>query len=102
MWLSPIQARILPLSEKFDGYAAEVGLHMKQHGIRVEIDTSNETLNKKVRQAQLDQVPYIVVVGEKEQQSKSVAVRTRDGKVHPIAKTTDFIDALLREIKEKK
>ena len=102
VWLSPVQCRILPLSDKFNGYGGEVGQHLKRHGIRVEIDTSNETLNKKVRQAQLDQIPYILVVGEKEMTSKSVAVRTRDGKVHGEVKTDAFIDALLREIAEKK
>jgi threonyl-tRNA synthetase len=102
VWLSPIQARILPLSDKFNGYAGEIGLHLKQHNIRVDVDTSNETLNKKVRQAQLDQIPYILVVGEKEMVAKSVAVRTRDGKVHGEVKTNQFIESLLREIAEKK
>jgi threonyl-tRNA synthetase len=102
VWLAPVQARILPLSDKFNGYAGEVGLHLRNHNIRIEVDTSVETLNKKVRNAQLDQIPYILVVGEKEMAAKSVAVRTRDGKVHGEVATGKFIDALLREIAEKK
>jgi threonyl-tRNA synthetase len=79
VWLSPVQAILLPLSEKFTGYADEVAKKVKAGGIRVETDQSNEKLGAKIRNAQLKKIPYMLVVGEKEAQSGSVAVRRRGG-----------------------
>jgi len=102
LWLSPTHVIILPLSDKFNKYAAEVESQLRKNNIRVKLDDRQESLNKKVRGAQLDLIPYILVVGEKEQQNKSVAVRTRDGKVHGEVKTDEFIDSILNEIKSRK
>jgi threonyl-tRNA synthetase len=79
LWLSPVQARVLPLSEKFLDYGREVAAKLRSAGLRIEVDESNEKLGHKIRQAQLMKVPFMLVVGEKEASSGSVAVRTRSG-----------------------
>lgn len=94
LWLSPVQARIVTLSDKFTSYGEHVMKALKAESIRVELDSSAETLNKKIREAQLAQIPYILVVGEKEQKDKAVAVRTLDGKTH-----TQSIEAFVKHAK---
>ncbi|MGZ7031279.1 MAG: threonine--tRNA ligase, partial [Thermoanaerobaculia bacterium] len=79
VWLAPVQASVLPLSEKFVDYAAEVARELKQAGLRVEVDNSNEKLGAKIRNAQLQKVPYMLVVGEKEVAGRTVNVRKRTG-----------------------
>jgi len=79
-WLSPIQAIVLPISDKFLPYAQQAQENLKSASMRVEVDKRNETLQAKIRDATLQKIPYILVVGAKEEQSDSVAVRTREGK----------------------
>jgi threonyl-tRNA synthetase len=79
VWLSPVQVKIIPVSEKFNAYGEEVLAEMKNNNIRAEIDNGNETLGKRIRTAELQKIPYILVVGEKEEKSSSVAVRSRKG-----------------------
>jgi threonyl-tRNA synthetase len=76
-WLSPVQASVLPLSEKFVEYADQVGEKLAAAGVRVEVDRSNEKLGAKVRTAQLRKIPWMLVVGEKEASSGTVALRKR-------------------------
>jgi len=78
LWLSPVQAKLLPVSEKFFVYAQAVKNELAEAGLRVEIDLSPEKLGYKIRQAQLQQVPYMLIVGEKEVAAKKVAVRSRE------------------------
>src|SRR6185436_10038222 len=78
-WLSPVQAVVLPLSEKFTGYGREVLAKLKAAGIRAEIDESNEKLGAKIRHAQLQKVPFMLVVGEREAAGGSVSLRVRSG-----------------------
>ena len=75
LWLSPVQAAVLPVSEKYDTYAAEVKEELSRNGIRVELGNANETLGKRIREAEVKKIPYILVVGEKEATVKSVSVR---------------------------
>ncbi|BDZ81168.1 threonine--tRNA ligase [Claveliimonas bilis] len=77
-WLAPIQVKILPVSEKFADYAKEVSDSLKAAGIRVETDDRNEKLGYKIRSAQMEKVPYMLIVGEKEVEEKAVSVRKRD------------------------
>jgi threonyl-tRNA synthetase len=78
-WLAPVQATVLPLSEKFVDYANGVEVKLKEAGLRVEVDRSNEKLGAKIRQAQLQKIPYMLIVGEKEASSGAVSLRTRSG-----------------------
>jgi threonyl-tRNA synthetase len=77
LWLAPVQMTILPLSEKFLDYGNEVVKNLKAAGIRVELDQSNEKLGAKIRNAQLQKIPYMLVVGEKEAAAGTVSVRKR-------------------------
>ncbi|URA09395.1 threonine--tRNA ligase [Thermospira aquatica] len=77
-WLAPVQVAILPVSERFLSYAKEVKKVLERAGIRVSVDTSDEKLGYKIRQAQLEQIPYMVIVGEKEVENQQLSVRHRD------------------------
>jgi threonyl-tRNA synthetase len=78
LWLAPVQVKILPISDKFSDYAVNVMSRLKQEGIRCEIDTRDEKIGYKIREAQLDKVPYMIIIGQKEQESDSVSVRSRE------------------------
>ena len=77
LWLAPVQARVLPISEKFVDYAHKVERELVNAGMRVEIDESNEKLGYKIRQCELQWVPYKIIVGEKEQAESVIAVNRR-------------------------
>ncbi len=77
LWIAPVQARVIPVSVKHEEYAMNVCEDLKDKGFRVELEDRNETLGKKIRFAETDKVPYILVVGDKEVESKTVAVRKR-------------------------
>ncbi len=78
LWLSPVQVKILPISDKFIAYAHSVEECLKKEGIRLEMDTRAEKIGYKIRQARLERIPYIIVIGEKESENNSVSVRKRD------------------------
>lgn len=102
LWLNPVQAKILTIADRHQMFADVVYEELKSAGIRAEKDYSAETLNKKIRNAQLEQINYILVVGDKESEEKTVNVRTRDGKVHGTMKLEQFKRQLMDEIKQKK
>jgi threonyl-tRNA synthetase len=79
MWLAPVQAAVLPLSEKFVEYAGEVEAKLLAAGLRVSVDRSNEKLGAKIRDAQLEKIPFMLIVGEKEATSGTVGLRKRTG-----------------------
>ncbi|MCF7861265.1 threonine--tRNA ligase [Candidatus Woesearchaeota archaeon] len=97
LWLSPEQVRVLTVADRFADYAEEVKTKLFKQGFRVTADYRSETVNKKIREAQLDKVNYILVVGEKEQQNSSINVRTRDGQVHGEIAVDKFIEDLKKE-----
>lgn len=78
VWLAPVQVKILPVSDKYVQYAKEVADKLKEQGIRVEIDERDEKLGYKIREARLDKIPYMLILGEKEQAGKTVSVRQRE------------------------
>ncbi|WP_199620704.1 threonine--tRNA ligase [Paenibacillus alkalitolerans] len=77
LWLAPVQAKVLPVSENYLEYALKVSAYLRSAGIRAEVDASNEKLGYKIREAQLEKVPYMLIVGENERQSATVSVRKR-------------------------
>lgn len=101
-WLSPVQAMILPVSEKFADYAHKVETHCNASSLRVSVDATDESLGKRIREAKMQKVPYILVVGEKESSSDSVAVNARGGDKPETMKTEEFLDKIGKEIEEKK
>jgi threonyl-tRNA synthetase len=78
LWLAPVQAMVIPVSEKFMDYAEKVYDALKKRGIRVECDKRNEKMGLKIREAQLQKIPYMLIVGGKEMESQTVSVRSRE------------------------
>ena len=102
LWLSPVQVKILSVSEKHVAYAKEVSTALKAARIRVEIDDANESLGKKIRNAKTEKIPYLLVVGDKEVDERTVSVDSRDhGKLEAMP-LTDFIGRATEEIKTRK
>ena len=101
LWLSPVQVEVLPVSNAFNDYAAEVTKKLDDAGIRVHLDDRNEKIGYKIREAQLQKTPYMLVVGEREKNDGSVSVRTRSGEDKGAVKTEEFIAQALEEIKNK-
>lgn len=100
LWLSPEQVRIIPISEKFLEYTKEVKEKLLDAEIRVKLDERNETLGYKIRDAQKDKTPYALIVGAKEVENKTVAVRDRSGK-QEVMTLEEFITKTTKEIREK-
>lgn len=91
LWLAPVQAIILPVSEKFNDYAGKLAAELRGSDVRVEVDDSNETLGKKIRNAEMQKIPYMLVVGEKEAESKNLAVRDYATKKQEEMPVADFV-----------
>lgn len=98
LWLSPQQVRILPVAESHQAYAREIEAQLFQNYVRVEVDDSNESFSKRVRNAAVEKVPYVVVVGDKEQSSGSVAVRIRGLKEQVVVSKGEFSETVLSQI----
>jgi len=102
VWLSPVQASVLPISENYVDYALQVAKRLKTEGIRTEVDDRNEKIGYKIRQAQLQKTPYMLVVGEKEEQNGTVAVRRRAGGEQGTLSVDEFIAQVKKEVAERK
>lgn len=102
IWLAPVQIKILPITDRHVSYARQLEADLKDKEVRVEIDDRNEKIGYKIREAQLEKVPYILVVGDKEVENKSVAVRKRgEGDIGSFP-AAEFFEKVLCEIHEKK
>ena len=101
-WLAPVQVKILPISEKHVEYAEKLRKAFKKAYIRVELDDRNEKIGYKIRQAQMEKVPYMLVVGDKEEQEVTVAVRSRVEGEKGSVKWEDFLADILAEVKDRK
>jgi threonyl-tRNA synthetase len=101
VWLSPIQVKVLPLSEKFRTYAQHVHEAFKNEGIRAELDSTDQTLNYRIRNAQLEKVPYMIIVGEKEEAGKTISIRTREGTQENGLEMKSFLQRIHDEIQKK-
>lgn len=97
-WMAPEQVRVMPMTDRNADYADEVRAELTKHGFRVEVDYRSEKIGKKIREAQLEKVPYMLVVGDKEQEAGEVAVRDRrDGKT-TVMPLSEFIEKLAYEV----
>lgn len=101
LWLSPAQVAILPISEKFAEYAKEVEAKLLENDIRLEMYDQAESLGKRISLAEKQKTPYIIVVGEREAQEKTVAIRTRGVKEQQTLPLDEFISKISSEIKSK-
>ena len=100
-WLSPVQAKILTITDRVDGYAEQVRQALDAEGLRVELDVRNEKIGKKIREAQMEKVPFMLVIGDKEAENGQVAVRTRRGGDEGVMGVADFTARILEEIRTK-
>jgi len=100
-WLSPVQASVLPVGERFVEYAEVIARALKKENIRVELKHPTETLGKRIREAEMQKVPYILVVGEKEATGGTVNVRTRHTKETETVPLEKFVKKITKEIKER-
>ena len=98
VWLSPIQVVVIPITDNHVNYAKKVVEEFNKAEIRVKADTSGERMEYKIRQATLNKIPYILNVGDKELESKTIAVRSRGNKVEFGVNIPDFINKILKEI----
>lgn len=101
LWLSPSQIRILNVADRHLPYARELEARFKNHGFHVDVDDTSESVSKKVRNAQLAQYNYILTVGDKELENKTINLRTRDNVVHGEVQVNDFIPKLEQERKNR-
>ena len=100
-WLAPVQVKVLPISDKFMDYARQVTERLDQSGIRVELDVRSEKIGYKIREAQMQKVPYMLVVGQKEAEDGVVAVRSRFLGDEGQKSLEEFITAIKEEIGSK-
>ena len=97
LWLAPVQAVVIPIADRHAEYAHRVRALLRERGLRVEVDDSNERMNAKIRRAQLQRVPYMLVVGDREAEAEAAAVRTRTGADLGALPVFQIIDRLVDE-----
>jgi threonyl-tRNA synthetase len=101
LWLSPVQVIVAPISDDQSKYAAEICEKLREEDVRCELYDQNETIGKKIREAEMQKVPYIAIVGQKEIDAGAVAIRRRGEGDKGQVKVGEFIEALKKEIAEK-
>lgn len=101
-WLAPVQARVLPISDKFNDYGQELKLELEKAGIRAELDTRDEKIGYKIREGQTQRIPYLLVVGQKEVDESKVTVRAGAEGEQSLKSLDEFIGEVLEEIRERK
>jgi threonyl-tRNA synthetase len=101
VWLSPVQAVVIPISEKYVQYGLTVKENLENNDIRVELDSHNEKMQYKIREAQLDKIPYMLIVGEREAQSQTVSVRSRKDRDLGVMPAKEFVERIKREINNR-
>ena len=102
VWIAPVQARVIPVSERVAAYADEVSASLVKAGFRAERDMSDEKLGHKIRVAQLEKIPYMLVVGEREARDQTVTVRQRSGESLPAMSVEDFVALLGKAAQPRK
>lgn len=102
VWIAPVQVTVLPISDKFNDYAYEIKKEMENKGIRVTVDDRAEKIGYKIREARLQRIPYMLIVGEKEVKDRLVSVNKRDEGDIGQFKLDEFMDKVLEEVKNKK
>jgi len=100
-WLAPVQIKILPISEKNNNYADKIRKLLSEQSIRIEFDSRNETLQAKIRDAQIEKIPYMLIVGNREEEDQTITIRSRDGKINKPFTLEEFISKIKAEIEGK-
>ena len=102
VWLAPVQVKIIPVADRHLDYARKLEEEFKKAAVRVEVDDRSERMNLKIRQAQLEKIPYMIIVGDKEESDNAISVRCRSGEQLPAQSYSEFLETIGREIAEKK
>ncbi len=102
LWMAPVQAVLLPINDELVDYAREISGVLSQAGLRTEVDDRSESLNKKIREAQLQNIPLMLTIGAKEKEAGTLAVRTLDGKVKYGVSREAFIEAVTEHVRQRK
>ena len=100
LWLTPDQVAILPISEKYNDYAKKVYRYLDNNGVRATVDSRNEKIGRKIRDNEMKRIPYMLVVGEKEQADGTVAVRKQGGDEQSVMSMEDFAAKINAEVAE--
>ena len=100
-WMAPEQVRLLTITDRVDDYAWEVKRKLEAAGLRAEVDERNEKIGKKIREAQMEKVPFMLVIGDKEAENGQVSVRTRKGGDEGVMTVADFTARILEEVNTK-
>ena len=101
LWLAPVQVKILTVADRFNLYAKKIKEELERDNLRVELDTRTESVGRKVWEAQLQKIPIIINVGEKEEKNKTVAVRTLNNKLHFNVKVKDLVNKIIYNVEKK-
>ncbi len=101
VWLSPVQVKLLPVTDRAADYCAQQAAELREQGFRVEVDDRNEKIGKKIREATLEKIPYMLVVGDRDMEAGTVSVRTRGGEDMGAMSPGDFA-AMLRKVVDEK
>ena len=100
-WLAPVQVKVMPITDRVDDYAKQIAKRLDEHGFRVETDLRNEKIGYKIREAQTAKIPYMLVVGQKEEEENTVSVRSRAAGDEGARSLDTFIADILKEIETK-
>ncbi|MBR6561697.1 MAG: threonine--tRNA ligase, partial [Oscillospiraceae bacterium] len=100
-WLSPVQVKLLTVTDRADDYAASIAKQLDEAGFRVEIDGRNEKIGKKIREATLEKVPFMLVLGDRDVENQTVSVRRRSGEDLGAMPVADFASLLREEVASK-
>jgi threonyl-tRNA synthetase len=98
VWLAPVQAVLIPIADRHVEYAREVSEKLKDAGLRVDVDARGERMNAKIRDAQNQKIPYMLVIGDKEMESSQVALRLRSGENPGPVSLEDFLNKANEDI----
>lgn len=101
LWLSPTQVKILPISDEQLEYAKTIEKELLKNKIRVKVDSRAEKIGYKIREAELERVPYMLILGKKEVEEKVLSIRRRGNKENEVMDSERFVTKLLKEIEEK-
>lgn len=101
LWLSPTQVKILPISDEQLEYAKTIEKELLKNKIRVKVDSRSEKIGYKIREAELERVPYMLILGKKEAEEKVLSIRRRGNKENEVMDLDGFVTKLLKEIEEK-
>src|SRR5690606_1995021 len=102
LWLSPVQAKLIPVNPAYEAYVREVAEKLQLAGVRVDMDLRNEKLGYKIREAQLEKIPYMLVIGENEAANGTVSVRRRGEGDLGAQSVSDFVARITGEIASKR